>query len=142
MPGGDKVAMSESNLKSFAEELASHLPAVLEALSDPEARILRPVGAPASDLAGGGETRYEIFHDVLAPAVLDWRGRYVQDQQRAEAEQQLAQERRRAIRWRLGAIGLASVLFLVVALAVFAVRQSREATRQSRISLAQSLADM
>jgi len=48
-----------------------------------DARVLRRIFPPE---------RYEIFHDVLAPAVLDWRTRYVQARERAEAESRAAVE--------------------------------------------------
>jgi WD40 repeat protein len=136
-PSGAKIAHTGSDLAKYAELPQEQVASVLEELSGPEVRILRPVAPPPDQPAA---PRYEIFHDVLGPAILDWRGRYVQKQERTETEQQLAQERRRVMWWRLGAIGLAVVLVLMVALAVFAVRQSREAMRQSQISLAQSLA--
>src|SRR5262249_1776592 len=47
---------------------------------------VRPGGRP------GGEPSYEIFHDVLAPAFLDWRNRYVLDHERLEAERKAAAE--------------------------------------------------
>jgi tetratricopeptide (TPR) repeat protein len=53
--------------------------------------VAPPPGQPA-------KLRYEIFHDVLAPAILDWWARYVQAQKRAEAEKALAQERAEAER--------------------------------------------
>ena len=39
-------------------------------------RILRRVPPPPT---GGGETRYELFHDVLAEPILEWRRDYEQD---------------------------------------------------------------
>ena len=47
---------------------------VLNKLYDPRVRILRPVPASRPQQ----EERYEIFHDVLAPAILDWRRRYLE----------------------------------------------------------------
>jgi hypothetical protein len=60
---------------------------VLEQLSD--SRILRPVPPPM----GSNEPRYEIFHDVMAPAVLDWRRHYVADQERIASEASLVREK-------------------------------------------------
>ena len=45
-------------------------------------RILRPV--PSSE--PGGVARREIYHDVLAPAILDWRRRHVEERRREETE--------------------------------------------------------
>jgi hypothetical protein len=92
-PGGTKIAHTVPDLAEYAELAERQVAPVLDKLSGAEVRILRPV-------PGG---RYEIFHDVLAAAVLDWRARYVQAQERAEAEEQLARERRRVTRLRLGA---------------------------------------
>src|SRR5262249_30572784 len=50
-------------------------------------RILRPVAPPPDQPA---MPRYEIFHDVLASAILDWRARYLQKQELAEAEKKEA----------------------------------------------------
>jgi hypothetical protein len=55
---------------------------VLERLSGSDVRILRPVPRPFGQ---EGDTRYEIFHDVLAQAVLDWRSRYLKDRELADA---------------------------------------------------------
>jgi len=45
---------------------------MLEKLAQGDVRILRPVTSPGEP----GVLRYEIYHDVLAPSVLDWRARY------------------------------------------------------------------
>jgi hypothetical protein len=42
-------------------------------LRSEHARLLRPIG---SDGAEEGETLYEIFHDKLGPAVIDWQASY------------------------------------------------------------------
>ena len=64
----------------------THIPAknsctpVLEKMSASGIRILRPVAPPPDQL--NAPTRYEIFHDVLAPAMLDWRRRYLQQRRK------------------------------------------------------------
>ena len=50
---------------------------VLEQLGSGEVRILREVKGPLGDQA---TTRHEIFHDVLAGVILDWRRRYSTEQ--------------------------------------------------------------
>ena len=66
-PSGTKIVHTVPDLAEYAEVPESELAPVLEALA--AARILRPV-----DPAPGETTpRFEIFHDVLAPAILDWR---------------------------------------------------------------------
>ena len=64
-PSGTKIAHRPPDLAEYAEVPEERLTPVLNALSG-EARILRPV-------SGGA---YEIYHDVLSAAILDWRRRY------------------------------------------------------------------
>ncbi|WP_454457648.1 WD40 repeat domain-containing protein [Thauera phenylacetica] len=80
-PSGSKIACGAADLISWAGDLAPHVPAVLQALSDARNRILRTVPVPDNPEA----MRYEIYHDVLAPAILDWRQRFEADRQREEA---------------------------------------------------------
>ena len=74
--------------------------------------------------------RYEIFHDVLSTPILDWRNRFVQ---RQLAEQELAAEKRAAVKRRLFALTSA----LVVAIGVAAI----VLTSRARIEHAVSKAD-
>ena len=76
----------------------------------------------------GGPPRYEIFHDVLAPAVLAWRARH-------EAERALERERA-AARRRHRRVALVAAVALVAlagtsALAVWALSQRAEAREQA-----------
>lgn len=121
-PSGGKIAYSIDDLTNFGGNLAEYVPSVIKKLSD--ARILRSVAA-SSD-----QPRYEIFHDVLAPAILDWRARYVKAQEQAEAEKQLVRERQRVTRLRLGVIGLFLLLIAMVGLAVYAFQQRNAATQE------------
>jgi len=134
-PSGTKIAHTGPDLAEYAELPQERVAAVLEELSGPEVRVLRPVPPPPGQ---PGASRYEIFHDVLGPAVLDWRARFVRAQERAEAEQQLAQERRRVTRLRLGVVGLALLLILMVALAFFAVQGRNAATRAEATAKAEA----
>lgn len=43
--------------------------------------------------------RYEIFHDVLAQAILDWRARYGRAKEQTERRKELQQLRSLLIRW-------------------------------------------
>ena len=73
-PGESKVAHTPDALASFAELSASehqNLNDVLNLLSLPTVRVLRKI----EPLPGKTEVRYEIYHDVLAPAIRDWRAR-------------------------------------------------------------------
>jgi WD40 repeat protein len=149
-PSGTKIAHTAADLSAYAQVPEASLDRVLEELSG-RARILRPVAPPPSDAAAGH--RYEIFHDVLAAAILDWRGRYVLIQERAAAERrhvkeledearkkreaeklaeklahELAQtEHRRARVARVAALALALLLVAALALAVVSVQGTRDA---------------
>jgi hypothetical protein len=96
-PTGSKVACRVADLTSWAGDLAPRVPEVLKSLS--RERILRTVAAPEDPEA----TRYEIFHDVLAPAILDWQRRHVEARERSLAvEQARKQAAERALRkWLL-----------------------------------------
>lgn len=74
-PSGTKIAYSTSDLAVIAEAEPAQVGPVMEKLSGGQVRVLRPL-----DPAPGrhGEMRYEVFHDVLAPAILDWRARRIQ----------------------------------------------------------------
>ncbi len=85
-PSGTKVAYSVDDLAAYADVPVEGLAPVLEHLSGADSRILRPVAPPPQQPT---LTRYEIFHDVLIPAILDWRARYANDQrERADRERQ------------------------------------------------------
>ena len=70
-PSGTKVAHTAPDLAGYAGSEPRAVGRVLERLCEGDARLLRRV-AP---VAGRDEPRYEVFHDVLAPAILDWRAR-------------------------------------------------------------------
>src|SRR5512142_788 len=67
-----KIAHTSHNLAYYAVIPEADLNPVLQKLSDPQIRVLRPVNPPQEQ---PGAPRYEIFHDVLAASILDWRAR-------------------------------------------------------------------
>ncbi len=67
-PSGTKIAHRASDLAAYAKVSADVVGLLLDHLGGPQARILR----------GTGDGRYEIYHDVLAAAILDWRARRLQ----------------------------------------------------------------
>ena len=70
-PSGTKIAHAAPDLAEYAGATDSEVSSVMEALA--MARIVRSVSpAPGQPTS----VRYEIFHDVLAPAILDWQARY------------------------------------------------------------------
>ena len=87
-PSGTKIAWTPADLTALAypdtdlaEWAQPQVESVLAKLSEGDARILRPVAPPG----GHGQTQYEIFHDILGPAILDWRARHIKDLELADA---------------------------------------------------------
>jgi CHASE2 domain-containing sensor protein len=105
---GRKIALSSQELSEFSEADAAPLETALDHLESE--RILRPVPSPEP----GGEARHEIYHDVLAPAILDWRRRHVEQR----TERRLVQARERARRLEVRNRRLAAVVIALTAIAV------------------------
>jgi WD40 repeat protein len=149
-PSGTKIAHKPSDLAAWVRVDIAPMQRLLQLLSSGDQRILRDVPPPLDD---AGESRYEIFHDVLADAVLNWCRRYDAEQQRLEAEQrrreaeeELVREkeaadrsaidaRRRLRRSRAVSITLA-VLVLICLISVILVIQ-----KQNLVIQKQNLAD-
>jgi WD40 repeat protein len=132
-PSGSKIAYTAADLAGLAGVSEVRVAALLERLAHGDARVVRPVG-PAPE--GSAGTRYEVFHDVLAPAILEWRARHVAVQ---AAEERLREERDR--RRRLGGIAaaLGALLIIAIAFAVFALYQSHRADMQLERAAAVSM---
>lgn len=88
--GGRKIALSTKELREFTDVPPEPLESALERLE--RHRILRPVAASEPD----GAVRRELYHDVLAPAVLDWRRRHADERRRRTAERRLVEARDRS----------------------------------------------
>jgi hypothetical protein len=98
-PNGAKIALDIPTLASWAKVEGAQAEPVMEKLARAESRVLRAVAPPPDQPEN---VRYEIFHNVLAPGILDWAARYVKAQaeaerrradyqaQRADAQRQLA----------------------------------------------------
>lgn len=124
-PSETKVAHEAAVVAAWAELSEQEVTRVLVRLASPSLRILRTVEAPHQP------ARYEIFHDVLAPALLDWRRRYVERQAyeriRREAEERRVREseearrqedaRRAEARARVVRLGLAAAVVVALVLA-------------------------
>jgi WD40 repeat protein len=117
-PSGTKIAHRVSDLAQFAHVPVAEAATMLAALG--RERILRPL-----DEGGGGGDRYEIFHDVLGAAVVDWQGRHQLSAERAQA-------RRRQRRLLVVAAAALLALVVVSAIAIFALVQRRDAQDQAR----------
>jgi WD40 repeat protein len=103
-PSGTKIAHTLRDLADYADATPEALLPMLEKLA--AKRILRPVDPPPGEMI----PRFEVFHDVLAAAVLDWCAHY-------EHEQDVAR-RRKAYRRRL--VRIFSFVLVPVALAAVA----------------------
>lgn len=120
-PSGTKIAYTIEDLAFYYNESTQttksveSLEPVLNKLAQGNVRILRSVTLP------GEPSRYEIYHDVLAPAILDWRVRYRKGQ---ELTKQLTEElaKARAITWKQmqsllkGAVwgGVVDVIWMII----------------------------
>jgi WD40 repeat protein len=127
-PSGTKIAHGDADLAGYAAVSAAELQPVLAALG--RERILRPIG-------GNGGQQYEIFHDVLADAVLAWRSDF-------DAEQGLVRERAAARdRHRrllvLFAIALAALVAMTL-VAAYALSERNAARRSARDAQTHGLA--
>ena len=144
-PSGTKIAQTLCDLAGYANLSPDELAPLLEKLSAQESRILRPVESPANRPQ---DPRYQIFHDVLATPVLQWRAKFVEAQALAEAEQrarakarqaELEAEARSAKRMRRLAFSLAAVSLLAALASIFALNQSKKATREKRLAVSREL---
>lgn len=113
-PSGTKIAHTARDLAEYTRTNEKQLTPVLEKMSASGIRILRPVAPPPDQLEA--PTRYEIFHDVLAPAMLDWRRRYLQ------------QRRTRIIGIAAGALAVAIVA--VIGVLLFNLQRSNQQLTQ------------
>jgi hypothetical protein len=121
-PSGTKIAHDVRDLARYASVDEAELEGVVILLADE--RILRSLTREGED-----GRRYEIFHDVLAAAVLAWTTRY--EAERALELQRLEAERRHR---RLAVVAGVSLVALAAMLAVtvFAVIQRRDASTRAR----------
>ncbi len=99
-PTGTKIAHTANDLASYTAKPQTKLKPVLDRLSSPAVRILRCLAPEPSQ-----SPRYEIFHDVLAAAIVDWHHRYFQ-------RKRLWKRIRQISRWP--AIALAVFIALIV----------------------------
>jgi len=122
-PSGTKIAHGVADLAEYAGVREDELGSVVTSLGSN--RILRPV-----------DGRFEIFHDVLADAVLAWRTRH-ESQRALELQRAGAQRRQRRL--------LALLVFSVVAVAamaavtIYALTQRAEAREQAGVARAEAL---
>jgi WD40 repeat protein len=129
-PSGTKIAHDVEDLAGYAVVDEAEAGRVLRRLADQ--RIVRAGGD-----GGGGAPRYEIFHDVLADAVLAWRTRHEADR-RLEAEREAAEQRHR--RTLVFAIAAGVALAILAVISVYALTQRSNARSEARHARARELA--
>jgi hypothetical protein len=118
-PSETKIAWSAAELAEFSELPEKTIAPVLATLSAVDARILRPVPSPPGVVA----TRYEIFHDVLAVPIRDWRVAHVARDEAREIA------RRRLLRMLQVLGSLAAIAIVIVAIVAW---RQRNAAQQQR----------
>ena len=144
-PTGTKIALTLKDMAELAGLAPEMVKPVLAQLGSQQVRVMREVKGPTDEEE---TTRHEIFHDVLAGVILDWRRRYSTEQaqqeeiRKAEAKRQadlaealarrrdeeaaaLVKRRRVQIRSAAGMATLTTILLL------FALYQWREAVIRS-----------
>jgi WD40 repeat protein len=90
-PTGTKIALTLNDLVEYTALAPDSVEGVLSRLGSGKARVLREIKGP---LDAPEQSRYEIYHDVLASVILDWRRLYSAEQakleeaRRAEAKRQ------------------------------------------------------
>ena len=125
-PSGTKIAHRAADLAQFANAPPEKVDPVLVMLG--EERILR-----SFDEGAGGSMRYEIFHDVLASAILSWRRHRALQHERREA-------RRHQRRLAAVAITATALLFVMAGITLFALGQRSTARSEQRSAQARALA--
>lgn len=133
-PSGTKIVHTLADLAQYGGRSLSEVQTLAEKLTSGQQRILRPVPAAPGD----DRPRVEIYHDVLAPAILSWRA--TQTAQRLERDRQAAEaranrERRRARTFR----ALAAVSSILLVAAIVAVVLARVETNRAHTLARQAL---
>jgi WD40 repeat protein len=130
-PSKTKIAHRASDLAYWAQRPEADVRRVLDDLASGDRRILRRVPPPGDE----DVERYEIFHDVLADAVLEWSSDNRNRRQRAAARRERA---RRLRRRALLVLGVLVLLGAVVAVVIAIANANSEKNKQA----AQKRADM
>ena len=138
-PSGNKIVFAAADLAELVDRPYDRVAGLLVDLAGEGKRIVRHVPPPAGRSTPAD--RYELFHDVLAPAIVDWRRRALERRRRAQAEHELerleherceaeertrAEARRRRAFQRLAAAALA-LLLVAIALGVLALVSRNDA---------------
>jgi WD40 repeat protein len=123
-----KIAHPASDLAEWTRRPEAQVTTVLDKLCRAESgRILRRVPPPT---VGGGATRYELFHDVLAEPIIEWRRDYEQESARRAAFRRFA---------KIGGT-LVALVAVFAALGIWALVQRSDARSASRSATSLALA--
>ena len=137
-PSGTKIAHAVADLVDYTNHAEDRVTGVLDRLGEGDTRIVRFVEPP---MGAQGPPRYEVFHDVLAPAVLDWRGRHAA--RRLEAQREAAEQRARVQRGRaLVAWGTAGLAVALLAAFVISNAVAQGDANRSRVLAADAVANV
>ena len=112
-PSGGKIAHTVTDLASYSRCRKNRLVLLLEKLADAKIRVLRTIPPPPGEPGG---VRYEIFHDVLAAAILTWRRRQF--------------VWRRVWQMTCWALGIWAVLSILAAIVVIDKKRAADVERQ------------
>jgi WD40 repeat protein len=123
-PSGTKIAHRVDDLAEYVGQPPTTVAHVLGRLAAGDTRVVRPAG----------EDAFEIYHDVLAAAVLDWRARHLHAVELATVERR----RRRRLRLALVALVVAFAAGVAAAITVWRVQANR-ADKAAREAEAQAL---
>lgn len=107
-PSGIKLAHSVYDLAALTGVDENQLIVLLEKLSSSSQRILRPV-KPLPNQPSEAR-RYEIFHEVLAPAILDWQRQYKE----LQARRSITIQRLRILAVVVGVLSSALLILLAI----------------------------
>jgi WD40 repeat protein len=129
-PSGTKIAHEAADLAEYAGTGQSDVMPVLAKLG--EERILRSVEG-----SGGRDSRFEIFHDVLAEPVLAWKAGH-ETSRALEAAAAVARTRHRRLLF-VSALSLVALVVLA-GLTLFAFSQRSTSIRRERTAKSRELA--
>jgi WD40 repeat protein len=142
-PSRTKIALAAADLAEYTGLPAEETNALLQRLAGSDTRILRPVPPPPGQTDG---TRFEISHDLLAPAILDWGSRHKAvrlEHEKEAAERQARAEKKLALRYRRTAtiaVVVAALLVVTTILAILAVSAERAAVNRSHLAQSDGMA--
>jgi WD40 repeat protein len=151
-PSGAKVVHGASDLAAMVSRTPEQVRRLLTKLASGDTRIVRHVPPPAGRTQP--DDRYEIFHDVLSPAIVAWRERALEqrraaddarERERLEREARLADERaqqeaRRRRSFQRLALGASVLLVVALVLGVLAFLAQRSAVSSQHTAQSRQLA--